>query len=72
MQLTEMKANFLDMGNSERTAFIMFYTQVRRKDMEQSEVIIKAKNVKGERKSTPKTVKVTPDQLALMQKLGLV
>ena len=73
MQLTDMKVDFLDMGGPERTAFMMHYTEARRKELEQSRVILKAKSVSsGKKKAAPKTLKVTPEQLALMKKLGLI
>ena len=73
MQLTDMKVDFLKMGGPERTAFIVAYTEARRVEMEQSEVIIKAKAKRGGRKkAAPTTLKVTPEQLALMKKLGLI
>ena len=72
MQLQDMKTDFLMMEDAERTAFVLQYTEQRRLDLEQATVKLKSKSKGGKKKAAPKTMKVTPEQLALMKKLGLV
>jgi len=71
MQIQDMKTNFLNMEDAERTAFMVQYIEARRLDLEQA--IVKPKTgAKGAKKAAPKTMKVTQEQLELMKKLGLV
>jgi hypothetical protein len=71
----ELKANFLDMDFDERMEFILRYTEKRGEAIEKKTVVMtkvsKGKRATGSKKND-KTIAVTPEQLQLLQSLGLV
>lgn len=71
MRLEQLRPNFLEVSDEERLALFTTYYARRTKDLEQSVVKIKGKKAKGKKRSERK-IPVSPEQLDLLRKLGLV
>ena len=69
MQLTQMKPNILSLNPTLQAELFETYTVLREKDMTMP---IVQPRTKGKGKAKGKQIKLTTEQYALLQKLGLV
>lgn len=71
MKLEDLRPNFLEVSEEERCALFDSYCAQRIKDLESTVVEIPKKRAKGKKRSERK-IPVSPEQLDLLRKLGLV
>jgi len=69
MILEQMKPNFHNLNETEQHKFFEEYISKRTQDMA---AVISRPKTKGKSKAKGKQVKLTSDQYALLQKLGLI
>lgn len=71
MKLEQLRRNLMEVPEDERLHFFGSYYEARNRDLEQVVVKVPKKRAKGKKKSERK-IGVTPDQLEMLRKLGLV
>ena len=71
MKLEQLRTNFLEASDEQRLELFTGYYARRQKDLEQVVIKVPKKRAKGKKPSERK-IPVTPDQLQMLRKLGLV
>lgn len=71
MKLEQLRRNLLEVPEDERLHFFGSYYDLRNQDLEKVVVKVPKKRAKGKKPSERK-IGVTPDQLAMLRKIGLV
>lgn len=71
MKLENLRPNFLEMSDEERFANFEFYCRQRLRDLEERVIEVPKKQAK-ERKKSDRKIPVTPEELSLLRKIGLI